>query len=243
MKPEELVQSACPKVGSIGAAFYFDPATLAKGKELGLDGFRFYILGRGGVLGDVDSAVVASAFGYFNPETINKMWTSAQEKLAPREAGRIYMDCVHNLGRAKFAGLENLDAFNAAAQKVNAATDPSSLALYAAINAEPLAEDAPARAMQLVAVLREYRGSAHLAAIRVTGLAAEVAHAIHRPNDVGTFGWAEAPEITEWDQSRYTTACELTDKMVTPAYAALDADEAQTFLAGLQAMEAALAQG
>ena len=57
MTPTELVQAACPKIGSLGGAFYFDKETLAKGKELGLDGFRFYFLGRGGVLGDVEPRV------------------------------------------------------------------------------------------------------------------------------------------------------------------------------------------
>ena len=65
--PEELVATTASTVNGLGARFYFDPSTLAKGKELGLDGFRFYVLGRGGVLGDVESAVITSAFGYFNP--------------------------------------------------------------------------------------------------------------------------------------------------------------------------------
>ncbi|MGI9594675.1 MAG: helix-turn-helix domain-containing protein, partial [Acidimicrobiales bacterium] len=52
-------------IGAAGAAFYVNPDTLARGKELGLDGFRFYVLGRGGVMGDVPAKVVESAFGYF----------------------------------------------------------------------------------------------------------------------------------------------------------------------------------
>ena len=41
------------KTGDIGSAFYFHPDTLAMAKGHGLDGFRMYFLGRGGVLGDV----------------------------------------------------------------------------------------------------------------------------------------------------------------------------------------------
>ncbi len=78
MTPTELVQAACPKIASLGAAFYFNPETVAKGKELGLDGFRFYFLGRGGVLGDVEARVVRSAFGYFAPELVDKMWNSSR---------------------------------------------------------------------------------------------------------------------------------------------------------------------
>ncbi|MEZ5230551.1 MAG: hypothetical protein R2710_28945 [Acidimicrobiales bacterium] len=61
MTPEAVISATAGPTGNVGAAFYFHPDTLAKGKELGLDGMRFYILGRGGVLGDAESDVVASA--------------------------------------------------------------------------------------------------------------------------------------------------------------------------------------
>jgi len=61
MTPDELVAAACPKIRDLGFAYYFVPETLAKGDALGLDLFHFYVLGRGGVLGDVESGVVASA--------------------------------------------------------------------------------------------------------------------------------------------------------------------------------------
>lgn len=57
MTPVDTMR-ATDAIGTIGAAFYFHPDTLARGKAAGLDGFRFYILGRGGVLGDVEPAVV-----------------------------------------------------------------------------------------------------------------------------------------------------------------------------------------
>jgi hypothetical protein len=63
MFAQELINATSPTIGKAGSAFYFHPSTLARGKEVGLDGFRFYMLGRGGVLGDVESDVVASAFG------------------------------------------------------------------------------------------------------------------------------------------------------------------------------------
>lgn len=243
MTPAELVQSACPKIADLGSSFYFAPATLAKGKELGLDGFRFYFLGRGGVLGDVEPAVVRSAFGYFAPGLVTKIWGSAKEKMAPREAGRAYLACAQEFGRATFAGIEGLDAFCDAAEAINGATDAASLALYAGISAEPLADDAPARAMQLTTVLREYRGSAHLAAIRTLGLDPAVAHAIKRPNDVSTFGYEEPPTITDADRVLHAESEALTDKMVLDAYGAVDADGGAALMAGLEAMESAVAGG
>ena len=237
----ELVAAACPKIGTLGAAFYFDKATLAKGKELGLDGFRFYFLGRGGVLGNVEPDVVRSAFGYFAPATVNKVWSSACEVMAPRDAGRAYVACAQDFGRRVFADVDGLDGLCAAAKTVNEATDASSLALYAGLAAEPLCDDVPGQAMQLIATLREYRGSAHLAAIRVLGLDPAVAHAIKRPDDVETFGYTEAPTITDADRAMHDEAEKLTDQMVADAYGALDDAGANALLTGLDGIEAAVA--
>ncbi|MEO7397004.1 MAG: hypothetical protein ABIW84_00415, partial [Ilumatobacteraceae bacterium] len=181
MTNDELIEAACPIIRDTGWAFYFAPATLARGTELGLDFVQFYVMGRGGVLGDVEANAVWSAFGYFNPTLIAGAWKAGREIVAPRAAGREYMECCANHGREMLSSVENLDAFVAAAEAVNDAADSTGLALYAAISAEPLAADAPARAMQLLTVLREFRGSAHLLALRATGVDSKTAHFISRP--------------------------------------------------------------
>lgn len=242
MTPAELVATACPKIGSLGMAFYFIPETVSVGKEHGLDGFRFYFLGRGGVLGDVEAKVVQSAFGYFNGPLVDKMWNSAKEKMAPRDAARLYLKCCADLGRRKFADVDGLDAFCAAAEKVVAAAEPAALVLFAGIAAEPLQEDVPGRAMQLLAVLREFRGSAHLVAVVASGLSPQMAHALKRPNDYATFGYSgEAPAGTDEDRRRHQAAEQMTDAIVLPAFSSLNEGEAAALLAGVNAMEAALA--
>jgi hypothetical protein len=241
--PDELVAAVSPKINAIGSAFYFVPETLQQGTDLGIDGFRFYFIGRGGVLGDVEAAVVTAAFGYFNPTLIEDMWTSASATVAPRVAGRAFLECAATFGRTRFRDLDGLEAFCAALDTVNDAADPVALTLYAAARAEPLADDPAGRAMQLLSILRELRGSAHLCAVRVAGLDAKTAHFIRRPNDIGMFGWSEAdaPEITDEHRARLAHADELTDALVLPAYAALDADGRQALADGLTAVEAALA--
>ncbi len=242
MTPEETVAAASPKIRDLGPAFYFAPETLATGKALGLDGLRFYVLGRGGVLGDVEAPVVHSAFGYFAPALIEKMWSSAKAKVAPRVAGRAYTECGAAFGRSRFAALADLDAFCAAADAVNDAADPVGLSLYSGIRAEPLADDFPARAMQLLTVLREFRGSAHLIAIRACGLDAKTAHYIRRPADVGMFGWSDddAPSITDVEVAQLAAAEALTDRLVLPAYSALDAAGRDALISGLGRIEAVL---
>lgn len=243
MTPGELVQTTSKPINSVGSSFYFTPETLGAGKALGLNGMQWYFLGRGGVLGDVEAPVVQSAFGYFAPGVVAKMWNGAREKLAPREAARRYHECAADQGRAKLAGVEGLGAFNEAAEAVVRAADPAGLALFAGLAAEPLADDAPARAFQLVAVLRELRGSAHLLAVVASGLTAEKAHLIKRPGDYKTFGYDEAaaPTVTDADRAALDAAEALTDRLLVPAHAALDDAGSAAFASGVQAIAAAFA--
>lgn len=226
-------------IGTIGAAFYFAPSTVATGKEHGLDGFRFYFLGRGGVLGDAESDVVASAFGYFNPDLVEKMWDSAKEKMAPRDAARLYLSCAHDLARERLADVEGVGAFADALSQINDAIDPAALALYAGVAAEPVPDDDAARALHLCMVVREARGSAHLLAVRAAGLSPRLAHQIKRPDDVATFGW-EPVEVTDDDRARWQQAEDLTNDIMEPAFAVLDDAGQEAVLTGLGRISAAL---
>ena len=242
MTTQELIQAVSPKIANLGGAFYFTPETLARGKELGIDGFRFYILGRGGVLGDVEPRVVSSAFGYFNPPVIERLWNSGRTTIAPRDAGREYLECCRELGRRRLAGVEGLAEFCAAAEAVNAAADPAGLALYAGISAEPLASDLPGRAQQLITVLREHRGSVHLLAVVANGLAPMMAHLLRRPNDMATFGYdvEHLPVATDDDRAKHRAAEEMTDRLLEPAYSVLDPAASRAMVEGLDRIEAAL---
>lgn len=242
MTPLELVRQACPIINDTGWAYYFTPETQAKGAELGLKGPMFYFAGRGGVLGDCDADVVTAAFGYFNPAVIRRAWESATAIRPAREIGRAHFECCADLGRQKLGGVANLAAFVEAADAVNRAAEPDGLALYAAFKAEPLASDLAGRAMQLVAILREFRGSAHLIAVRASGLTTKQAHFSKRPNDVAMFGWTpeDAPVLNDDVAERMKVAEDLTDQIVLPAFSVLDDSGAQALLDGARAIKAAV---
>ncbi|HMD44737.1 MAG TPA: hypothetical protein VKG43_01160 [Acidimicrobiales bacterium] len=242
MDTADLLAAACPPINTMGSAFYFAPATLQRGDALGLDGFRFYFLGRGGVLGDVEPRVIVSAFGYFKPSLVEHIWDTARQIAPPREAGRAYRDACAEFGREALSDLPGLEPLGRSLDAVNAAADPIGLALYAGVSAEPLADDPPARVMQLVTTLRELRGSAHLVAIRACGLEAPVAHYLKRPNDFTLFGWGEdeIPEVTEADRQALADAERLTDDLLRPAFGVLDPDGANALVDGLAAMHDAL---
>ena len=245
MNDDELIAAASPIIANNGWAYYFAPATLARGGELGLDPLQFYVLGRGGVLGDVEASVVRAAFGYFNPAIIVKAWNAGRQILPPREAGREYMACCALHGRNRLSDVEGLDAFVSAADAVNDAADATGLALYAGFKAEPLVDDVPGRAMQLLASLREYRGSAHLVALRAVGVESKTAHFVKRPNDIKMFGWteADAPEITDATHGAMLEAEALTDRIVAPAYGVLDETQRTAIVDGLGRIHTVLSAG
>lgn len=242
MLTETLIQEASPIINRIGGAFYFTPETLGRGRELGLNGLQFYFIGRGGVLGDVEWPVVASAFGYFSPTMVHKFWNSAQAVITPREGGRAFLECSREFGRQHLSQIDGLDEFCAAAEQVTNAIDPIGLPLFAAVNCEPFAVDLPARAMQHLTVLREHRGSAHLLALVAAGLDPRVADVINGSDNYTFHGWdqAEQPIPTQKDQDLMYQAHQLTNQLVSVPFSVLDDEGQQAFLVGLRAIDAAV---
>jgi hypothetical protein len=243
MNNQELLDAACPLIGDLGAAFYFIPETLGVGKAMGLGGMEFYVQGRAGQMGNTEPEAVAAAFGYFKPALLKSVLDAANAKSDPRVTGTAFMNACATLSRAKLSGLSNLDAFVAVLDKVNNAADGDGLALYAAINTEKLADDAAGRALQLIAILREYRGSSHLVALRAAGLDSKTAHFMKRPDMWKQFGYTEdeAPVITDAITKAREEAERLTDLIVEPAYAVLSDAERTILVDGLKEVKAALA--
>jgi len=243
MDTKELLDKVAPTIGELGSAFYFVPETMEAGKAIGLGGMEFYVQGRGGQMGDTAPEAVAAAFGYFKPSLVKSVLDAAQEKITPRAAGAAHLEACAALGRAKLAAIPNIEALAAVLGKINDAADPEGLALYAAIRTETLATDAPGRAMQLIAVLREFRGSAHLVALRAVGLKSSVAHYMKRPDMWKMFGYTDedAPEVDDSVHRKLEEAERITDFIVEPAFAVLDDNEQQVLIDGLEAVKTALA--
>jgi len=243
MNANELVAATADTLGSVGAQHYFDPTIVAQAKEHGLDGFRMYFLGRGGVLGNVESHVVWSAFGYFNPEIVAKMWNSASEIMAPRDASRAYLRWAGELGDKLFADVPGLEAFNEAAARVLAEADPASLPLYAGHAAETPPESTAGAALFNAIVLRELRGSVHLLALVASGVDPLVAHAHRRPDAAQMFGWEELPAVSNTDRALIEEADRLTDTLMVQHYAMLTPEQADALATGATALHAAIPAG
>ena len=242
MTNEELVNTVCPILNDNGWKYYFTPNAIEVGKSMGLKGMEFYVAGRGGSLGDCEGSVVAAAFGYFNPIIIGAAWSLATAKQPARVIGDAHYEVAAQLGREKLTDMPGLNEFIAAMEKVFNAADPDGLALFAAYKSMPLAQDTPARAMQLAVSLREFRGSAHLIAVRAVGLTSKQAHYVKRPNDMKNFGWGEddVPHVDDQVRALMVQAENLTDALCIPAYAVLNDAERKALVDGTKAFEAAL---
>ncbi len=240
MSATEVMSATASATGDIGASFYFAPESLAKGSDVGLDGFRLYVLGRGGVMGDVSAAVAQSAFGYFNPEMVANIWDSGVEIMSAREAADVYWQCAADHGRAKLADVEGLAEYCTAAEAIIAAADRDGLPLFAGAASMPLVDDLPGRAYQLAVVLRELRGSAHLAAVRSAGLVPREAHALKRPEMVEMFGWKDIV-ISDDTEAKMAEAENMTNAALECCYSVLDDSVAADFVKTTKAMATACA--
>lgn len=196
---------------NIGAAHYFDPIARSGAESIGLDLFRFYFCGRGGVLGSVDSSVVQSAFGYFNPELLHKMWSTGGERCDVETAAATQLQVAYDIGARDLDGLEGLQSATQALVEVTSSIDSAALGLFAGFQRWELPTDPVAAWMHQVIVMRELRGSVHLAALGAHGVPGRIAHQIKRPNDGEMFGWPEPTEITDQLRQSYEDSQALTD--------------------------------
>lgn len=245
-QPLDTIRATNEPLQKVGSAFYFTAETRAAAKaRFGIDGFRNYFLGRGGVLGDVDADVVTSAFGYFEPSLVRNLWASGVDRIAPhspREVARGLFESAYEYARTHFDGVFGLAEFADAAAVVAAAVDPAALALFAGVRAEPAPADPPAAAMHQAIVLRELRGSVHLVAVVASGLNPAIAHAIRRPTETEMFGHpADASSsVTDEQRAAWERAEALTDELLVPAYSQLTNAQSDALVAGADAMYAAL---
>lgn len=242
MNAGDLAGRACPEISYLGGLFYFAPQTLARAAELGLSPSQFYFVGRAGVLGNVSAVVADSALGYFAPSVVVRHWDTASQVLPPSEIAAAYLECCREFGRHYLNGDDWLGQFCAAAEPVLNAANAVALPLFAAVKAQPLAEDLAARAMQLVTVLREFRGGVHLMAIVASGLEPRVAHWLTRPDAWENFGYqpSDIPEVGEEHRERLMRADKLTDQLTAPAFSVLDEPATEALMTGLEVMRVRL---
>ncbi len=229
----ESVRALTTPIGQLGGAWMLADEVLAPGKQFGYpNGYAYYVAGRGGVLGDVDADVVASAFGFFHPALVRTMWERGVAVEGARAAATRYADACAEYGRRRMDDFADAERLAALADKVAAGVDATGLALFAGWRAHSLPTDSAGRAAQLMHVLRELRGSVHVLAVVTAGLGPLAAVlATGGEENARRFGWPEPfPPVAT---AAKAPAEQLTDEVLARLYSEVLTDAEAHELVGL----------
>ncbi len=232
-------------VAGLGGAFMISSEAKAAGTEHGYRGWQLYVAGRIGVLGDVGPEVVAATLGFHEPGLVRSAWTGAARVAPATTTAARYVEVCRAWGRHRYARVPELDRLADLLEQVTAVADPAGWPLFAAWRAQPLPDDAAGRVVQLLQVLREHRGGAHLSAVRAAGLrpVEAVVTGAGGARNATFFGWPDPlPEATDDLRARLARAEAATDEQVAPAYAVLDTAGREDLLRLLPALAAARAR-
>jgi hypothetical protein len=231
LSPAATDAATSKSIHDLGSVFMLHKETMSRAGDLGYENpFAFYFAGRGGVLGDADADVVSAAFGWFAPPVVRSMWEAGVAVHGARGAASRYSVACADWGRDHLGGLAGLDRFADLAERVVGSAETSGRPLFAGWCCEPRVSDGPGRAMQLVHVMREWRGANHLVATTAVGLSPLEAVMNDGEGQAGLLGWSEPfPEITEDLRRRHQEAEALTDRLCAPAFGALSGSERAEF--------------
>ncbi len=227
------IKSLTEPVGDLGGRWMLHQEVLAPCRGVGYPhGYAYYFAGRGGVLGNVDSDVIAAAFGFFETSLVRKMWELGVAVEGGAVAAARYGAACAAFGRRRLADFDGATRTAELAGRVAAGANITGLPLFAGWRTQPVPDDAEGRAFFLMHVLRELRGGAHLLAVVATGLGPRAAVFASGGADMAKlFGWAEPFDDLAGVTKKPTE--DLTDEILTRLYSAiLNADEVAE-LAGL----------
>lgn len=238
MSPEECVRAIAGPVGKLGGAWMFDPTVHARGTELGLDTWAWYHCGRGGVLGNPDPSVIVATFGFFPPALQTKAWNKGVAVMDPAAIAQEYAQACADWGTARFG-----DGSDRLADLLTKALDSAEvlgLPLFAGwrvkLHEGPTA--GPARLALALQAAREHRGSCHLVAVAAAGITPlqAVMSGRYGATNAEFFGWPKPWPDPEVAKDAMAAAEDVTDALVAPAFAALNADEREELAVGLRAL-------
>ena len=227
--PVEVSAAVKNDIARLGGGFMLSDQAKAAATSAGTGGWALYMLGRGGVLGEVDPDVVAAAFHFFPSDKVRKGWAKARAIITPQGAVGLFTGACHEWGRRHLAEAKELDRLAELLEKAAKAAPVAGVPLFAGWRAVPLPADAPARVAQLAHVLREYRGGVHGICCLAAGLTPlEAVLTSGGEGNASFLGWLEPfPDVSHLKPTRdYAEA--ITDSRAAAPWAGLtDAERAE----------------
>lgn len=212
------------------AVFMLHPETFGASSAAGYENpMSHYVAGRGGVLGEASGATVAAVFASFEPNGIEAMWNEGIAVRGAAGAAEQYWAQMADFGRKYMSDAKGLDRIAALGEKLIAAVPSTRLPLFTGWRAMPLADDAAARVLQVMHVLREARAGLHFNALSVSGLEPIEAHMLNKgPEYSKMFGWPEPFADGKGKEDRYTETEQVTNRRMVEIFeSALDLAEAK----------------
>ena len=224
-------------MGEAIGIFMLHPETFAGSVATGYTNpLAGYVAGRGGVLGEATGATVAAVFAIFEPTMTGALWEEGIAVRGAAGAAAVYWDQLADFARKYLAGAGGLARIAELGEKVIATTSGSGLPLFTGWRAMPLADDAPARAAQVMFVLRELRGDVHLNLLSASGVTPVEAHMLgHDENYTRMFGWPEPFADGADKKERYAEVDAATNRRMTEILQGALSDEEIDELARLSA--------
>ena len=243
----EAARTVGASMGAAVGVFMLHPetgaASIAAGYPHPLAG---YVAGRGGVLGDATGVTVAAVFTVFEPNNIATLWDQGVAVRGAAGAAQVYWDQVAEFGRRYLADAAGTARIAELGEKIITATASGGLPMFAGWRNMPLAGDAPARALQVMFVLRELRADVHFGALSLSDITPVEAHMLHGGQDyTRMFGWPEPFADGADKKERYDAVEEATNNRMAEIFsAALTSNEAQELArlsaAALESLKAAV---
>lgn len=232
----QLAKLLGQSVGAIGGAFMLHPDTLTPGKQAGYPGgFSYYVVGRGGVLGDVDASVVISGFAFFAPALVRSLWEAGIAVEGARAGADRYALACADWGRSRLGAFEHSDRLVELVAAVVDGAELAGLSLFAGWQSQARVSDPLGRCYQLLNVLRELRGSVHITAVvahGVTPLQALLANPKNNGSEMAErFGWSGPYEDVEHLRGDFIAVENLTNVLMTQHLSVLTTVEQNELLA------------
>lgn len=161
---------------------YFAPEATNRFESLGLSATQQYFAGRAAPMGAVGAELVVATFFNFNPAAVRAAIPQAWSVASPAAVQNARLDAAQEVLHRTCGDLNPADVARATgiAQAMVDGVGDEGKPLAAANRAAAMPADALGRLWQLVTIIREWRGDAHVAVLSaapVTGIEALVLHA------------------------------------------------------------------
>jgi hypothetical protein len=215
------------RINQRGADLFFDELAIKYGADHGVDNFLvLYGAGRAGVMGDVTAAQVVSAFGFFEPGLVHKMWSSMEPDVRPSAVAEVFAAALAAAAR------ERWDEAPAAVvatvgRKVADRVTALGMPLFAGWRDVAVPGDPIGAAAVTVMTLRELRGDIHIQSIAASGVEPLEADFFTRGEQgVQLHGWKPPyPDVAHHAEAMAAAQASTSARMGRIYDAALDGSE------------------